>query len=129
MVLNLTIISAVNQLLESPHLKRLRVVPPFTILSVMSVYKCLQISVELAVEMAVQIIRCASVQLMHQFVNKSEEVQIVDSLFGHCSLENHSPHLFIVPLYVVKLLCQVKECPLIVTNFTLPELNDDFLEV
>ena len=95
----------------------------------MSFYKRLQISVKFAVKMAIQIIRCASVQLMHQFVNKSEEVQIVDSLFGHCSLENLSPHLFIVPLYVVKLLRQVKECPLIVTNFTLPELNDDFLVV
>ena len=95
----------------------------------MSVDKRHQIGVKLAVEVPVGIVRCASVQLMHQFVNLGEKVEIADSLLCHCSLEYQCPNLLIVPLYVVKLPSQVKESSLIVTNFLFPELDDDILEV
>ena len=66
---------------------------------------------------------------MHQFVDKGEVVEIVDSLLGHCSLEYLCPNLLIVPLDVVELSRQIKECPLVKANFVLPELQDNTLEV
>ena len=66
---------------------------------------------------------------MHQFVDKGEVVEIVDSLLGHCSLEYLRPNLLVVPLDVVKLSRQVKECPLVKANFLFPELQDNSLVV
>ena len=66
---------------------------------------------------------------MHQFVDKGEVVEIVDSLLGHCSLEYLRPNLLIVPLDVVELPGQVKECPLVKADLAFPELQDDSLVV